>query len=84
MHVEEVRKLLRTRPFQPFTIHLPEGRSVEVTNADFALLSPNGRTLIAYDRDESFNLIDVMLITSIESGPPLASAQPSQPTPSNP
>jgi hypothetical protein len=70
MKDDEIRKLLRARPFVPFTVHLPEGRAVQVTHADFALLSPNGRTLLAYDADESFNMIDVMLIGSIEVGPP--------------
>ena len=81
MKDDEIRNLLRARPFVPFTVHLPEGRSVKVTHPDFALLSPTGRTLLAYDTDESFNMIDVMLIASVEVGPP--SAQPSAGTPAN-
>jgi hypothetical protein len=65
MRAEEIRNLLRARPFVPFTIHLPEGRGVRVTRPDFALLSPNGRTLLAYEPDESFNMIDVLLVSSI-------------------
>ncbi|HEX4591716.1 MAG TPA: hypothetical protein VH120_17395 [Gemmataceae bacterium] len=71
----EMKELLRAQPFRPFKIHLPEGRTVDVVHHDFALLSPNGRTLLAYGPDNSFNMIDVMLITSIEFGPP-----PTQPT----
>lgn len=70
MRIEEVRNLLRAQPFRPFTIHLPEGRTVRVVHHDFALLSPDGRTLLAYGPDNAFNMIDVMLIASIEVGPP--------------
>jgi hypothetical protein len=74
MKDEEIRRLLRARPFVPFTVHLPEGRSVHVSHPDFALVSPQGRTMLAYEPDESFNMIDVMLIASIEVGPPPAQA----------
>jgi hypothetical protein len=77
MHRDQLRDLLRAKPFQPFTIHLPEGRQVQVIHHDFALMSPDGRTLLAYGPDNSFNMIDVMLIASIHVGPPA-------PTPKSP
>jgi hypothetical protein len=80
MHREQLRELMRGRPFRPFTIHLPERRLVEVVQHDFALLSPDGRTLVAYGPDQSFNIIDVMLIASIEVGPPPAPPPPPKPT----
>ena len=70
MRHEELRKLLRAQPFRPFTIHLPEGRKVPITHHDFAVMSPDGRTLLAYEPDNSFNMIDVMLIASVEVEPP--------------
>lgn len=76
MHREELRNLMRAQPFRPFTIHLPEGRQVQVVHHDFALLSPDGRTLLAYGPDNSLNMIDVMLIASIEVGPPPAASNP--------
>jgi hypothetical protein len=76
MRQDEVKKLLTAQPFRPFTIHLPEGRQVPVAHHDFALLSPDGRTLLAYGPDSSFNMIDVMLIASIEVGPPPAPPPP--------
>jgi hypothetical protein len=72
MRIDEMRNLLRAQPFRPLTIHLPEGRTVQVVHHDFALLSPDGRTLLAYGPDNSFNMIDVMLIASVEVGPPPA------------
>jgi hypothetical protein len=70
MRLEQLRGLITAQPFRPFTIHLPEGRAVPVVHHDFALLAPDGRTLFAYGPDLSFNMIDVMLITSIQIGPP--------------
>jgi hypothetical protein len=82
MRQEQLRELLRAQPFRPFTIHLPEGRTVQVVHHDFALLSPDGRTLFAYGPDSSFNLIDVMLIASIQIvPPPEGPTPPATPTP---
>ncbi|MCI0702465.1 MAG: hypothetical protein L0241_15385 [Planctomycetia bacterium] len=72
MRHEQIRELLQAKPFRPFTIHLPEGRAVPVTHHDFALVSPDGRTLVAYDQDGTMNIVDVMLIASIHLGPPPA------------
>lgn len=81
MHHEEIRRLLRARPFIPFTIHMPEGRSVRVSNSEFALLGPQGRTMFVYetDPDAPFNLLDVMLITRVEVGPPPSQAPSGSP-----
>jgi hypothetical protein len=76
MRHEELRKLLRAQPYRPFTIHLPDGSQVPVVHHDFAVLSPDGRTLLAYGPDSSFNMIDVMLIGSIDVGPPPPSPPP--------
>jgi hypothetical protein len=76
MQREQIRDLMRAQPFRPFTIHLPEGRQVQVTHYDFALLSPDSRTLLSYGPDNTFNMIDVMLIASIEVGPPPPAPKP--------
>jgi hypothetical protein len=77
MRVDELRTALTKRPFQSFLVHLADGRAIRVEHPDFALLSPGGRTLIVYQRDESCNMIDVMLITDLEVGPPPPTAQAS-------
>lgn len=70
MHRDKLRELIRSQPFRPFTIHLPEGRSVQVVHHDFAIMSPDDRTIVAFGPDNSFNMIDVMLVANIEVGPP--------------
>ena len=74
MRTETLQHTVRAQPFRPFVIHLPEGRTVPIVRRDFALLSPNGRTLLAYEPDDSFNMIDVMRISSVQVGPPAAPA----------
>lgn len=82
MKADELRNLLKKQPFQPFVIHLPEGRQVRVAHHDFALLTPDGRTLVAYETDTSLNIIDVLLISSIQMGPaPAGAPGPEQPSP---
>ena len=57
MRHEQIRQLLTAQPFRQFTIHLPEGRAVPVTHHDFALVSPDGRTLVVYDHDGVADII---------------------------
>jgi hypothetical protein len=72
MRHEQIRELLRAQPFCPCTIHLPEGLAVQVVHHDFALVSPDGRTMAACDPDGAMNSIDVMLIARIHVAPPPA------------
>lgn len=69
MRLEEIRSVLRARPFRPFTMYTPDGGAIPVWHGDFALLSPDGRTMTVYQRDSSFNIVDVMLITRFAFDP---------------
>jgi len=70
MKVAKLREVMHAAPFQPFTIHVADGRSVDVPHPDFIALMGNGRTAIVTSPDErampSFLLIDVPLITQLE------------------
>jgi hypothetical protein len=66
MTTEQLRNLWQARPFRPFTIHLADGRNVPVRHAEFVLPSPSGRTIIVYQPDDSFNVIDLLLVTDLE------------------
>ena len=69
MTAEEVRKLYQATPFAPFRVHMANGRSVDVPHPDFMHLSPSGRRLFVDHADDSFEIIDVPLITSLETLP---------------
>jgi hypothetical protein len=66
MTSEDIRDMLRAKPFRPFQLNLADGDSFQVFHPDFAMISPNGETVVAYTRDNQMKMIDVMLITSIE------------------
>ena len=66
---ERIRGFYRASPFQPFRVHMANGRSVDIPHTDFMHLSPSGRWLTVDRPDDSFELVDVLLVTSIENLP---------------
>jgi hypothetical protein len=66
MTAEQFRKLREANPFRPFRIHLADGRVLPVLHRDFVSQSPGGRTIIVYDSDEAFNIVDLYLVTDLE------------------
>ena len=65
MTLHQIRKLYHMRPFQPFTIHMGDGRKVEVAHPEFLALSPEGCSAIVYERSGDFQIIDLLLVTSL-------------------
>jgi len=62
----QLRKMVNAQPFRPLDIHLADGRKLHVKHPEFIAASPNGRTAIIFDEDDTFEAIDVLHITSIE------------------
>ena len=65
MKIDEIRNLRDAVQFQPFALRLADGRAIPVRHRDFLMTSPSGRTVIVYQPDDSFDVVDVMLITSL-------------------
>jgi hypothetical protein len=65
MRTDEFRNLCAARPFRPFRVHLADGRSIPVRHQEFAMLAPNGRTAVVYQPDSTFEIIDLLLVTSL-------------------
>jgi hypothetical protein len=63
----EIRKLFEATHFLPFRVHMANGKSVDVPHPDFMHLSPTGRRLIVDRPDDTFEIIDVLLVTSLET-----------------
>jgi hypothetical protein len=66
MTIEQIRQLYNSAPFKPFIIHLADGRRIPVKHREFMATSPSGRTIVVYEQDDSFNIIDLLLVTSLE------------------
>jgi hypothetical protein len=66
MTTVKLRELHNARPFHPFIIHLADGRTVSVTHPEVMAVSPSGRTVHVVHKDDSFNIIDLLLVTDLE------------------
>jgi hypothetical protein len=66
MTAQEFRSVFEALPFRPFRVFWADGREVAIRHQDYALLSPTGRTLIVYQDDDSFQVLDLMLATGVE------------------
>jgi len=66
MTIESIRELYEARPFQPFTIHLADGRRVSVQHPEFLAFAPKARTFVVAQPDGAFKIIDLMLVTELE------------------
>ncbi len=69
MTIEQLRNLYNAQPFQPFVMHLADGRQIPVQHREFITTAPSGRTVVAYQPDESMNIVDLLLVTDVEVKP---------------
>lgn len=69
MTADALRQLLRAQPFRPFDIHLADGRSLAVAHPDFVALEPSGRTIAIGVESNGFELVDLLLVTSLKPRP---------------
>jgi hypothetical protein len=75
MTIEQVRNVYNAQPFQPFVLHLADGRSITVPHREFMATAPSGRTVVVLQPDDRMNIIDLLLVTDIEIMP-LSKATP--------
>ena len=69
MTISEVRTLLKAQPFQPFALRLTDGRAVVVGHPEVIAVAPNGRSVVVYQSDGSFDIIDLRLVSALEVRP---------------
>jgi len=65
MTANEIRELQRVQPFRPFRLHLADGRTLDVEHPEF-LASRGGRTIVVYTGEDKFEIVDVLLVVSLE------------------
>ncbi len=64
--LEQLLAKQRAQPFRPYRIHLAAGRHVDVAHPEFLARSPSGRTATVYTSEEGSQVIDLLLVTSLE------------------
>jgi hypothetical protein len=66
MTIEQLRQLHQARPFQPFDIHLADGRTLSVEHPEFLAQSPAGRTFAVGRPDGVMEIVDLLLVVSLK------------------
>ncbi|MBI1901349.1 MAG: hypothetical protein HYS13_09600 [Planctomycetia bacterium] len=66
MTIEQLRALHHATPFRPFTMHMADGRRIDVPHRDFLSYSPSGRTVIVQHEGDTFSIIDLLLVTELK------------------
>jgi len=66
MTIEQIRQAYSARPFQPFVMHLADGRQIAVHHPEFMALSTAGRTIAISQPDGAFEIVDLLLVVSLE------------------
>ena len=65
MTIDQMRIQFWADPFQTLVVRISNGEDFRITKSERAIISPNGLTMIAFDEDERFHLVD-MRYTTIE------------------
>lgn len=68
MTIQQFRETLQKQPFNPFHVHLADGRSVPVKSPEFVAQSPSGRSVIVYYGQDHYEIIDLLLVTTLQVG----------------
>jgi len=66
MTIEQLANVHHARPFRPYTIHMGDGPAFFVKHPDFLSRSASGRTVIVHLDDESFSVLDLLLVTELQ------------------
>jgi hypothetical protein len=66
MTTEQFRAMLHQQPFRAFTIRMADGRAFDVGHRDFVAMSPTGRTIIVYQDNDSFSVLDLLLMSGLQ------------------
>ena len=49
MTSDKIRELVKREPFSPFSIHMNDGRKLDVNHPDFIAIHPEARNTVAVD-----------------------------------
>lgn len=64
---EQLREVHAARPFEPFTMHLTDGRDFTVSHPEFLAVSPGGRTAYLAVGEHKLERIEGLMIVSIST-----------------
>ncbi len=77
MTTEQFLVHVRARPFKPFVIHMADGRSIRVSHPE-AVAYGGGRTAAVATSRKTFEIVDLLLVPSLETEDAPASQGPQE------
>lgn len=58
--------MLLLQPFRPFLVKTTDGDTFHVEHPDYALVSPKGREVVIFDKDDHFRIVAIDHIVTLE------------------
>jgi hypothetical protein len=68
MTIEQLRRVHRAQPFEPFVLRTADGREFKVSHPEVLSISPVGRTIVVMTPDGAHEVLDLLLVASIHVG----------------
>lgn len=68
MTTEQMKTALNPATFRPFTIRTADGREFHISHPESALLSSGGRTVAIATPQDTIEIVDLLLVTSLSVG----------------
>ena len=66
MTSEQIRKMIRARPFEPFRVFLADGRELQVQHPEMIAVTGGGRTaIVTLPEGEDYEVIDILMVTGL-------------------
>jgi hypothetical protein len=62
----QIREAWEARPFVPFMLHLPDGRTLTVRHPELLSVSVDNRALWVWTHRDAGRMVDAMLVSDIE------------------
>ncbi|HEV2207417.1 MAG TPA: hypothetical protein VG167_01495 [Verrucomicrobiae bacterium] len=62
-----IQKAIQQKPFRQFSVRLTDGELVPVEREHRAVVHPRGKTMIIFEEDGGYRIIDLALITELQT-----------------
>jgi hypothetical protein len=67
MRRQVIQKAITQKPFRRFSVRLSDGELVQIKGAHTAAVHPKGKTMIIFEEDGGYRIIDISLITELQT-----------------
>lgn len=76
MTIDRLREAHHARPFQPFLLHMADGKTLRVSHPESLAYDARGRTVVYVAPKGNTHFLDLLLVARIEIGNGAAGRRP--------